>query len=404
MKILIIHQNFPAQYRRLVPALLAKGHTLRALSQRKEKTLLGVRNYYYPIHQNALSNQHDWLRSSESALLRAQAIATVCEYWKKTGYSPDVILVHTGWGESLFLKDVWSNARVIGYFEYFYHTQGAEVNFDPEFPAKPDIAYRLRMRNQHLLSSLQSCDMGVTPTQWQYSRFPTEWQKKLQVIHEGIDTNNARPLSTAWIKLSNNRVLSTGDEVITFVNRNLEPLRGYHRFMRALPAILKARPLAQVIIIGGDRHSYGRKPTAYQSYKQQFLQEVKGQLDMQRVHFVGHVDYTTFLKILQISSVHVYLTYPFILSWSLLEAMSAQCAIVASRTAPVQEVIKHTQTGLLVDFFDQDSLIEQISQLLAQRSQQHYCTIRENARQFVKQFYDFQTVCLPKQLAIIGSH
>lgn len=403
MKILIIHQNFPAQYRRLVPVLLTKGHTLRALSQRKEKTLLGVRNYYYTINHNSLTNQHEWLKSSESALLRAQAIATICTYWKKTGYTPDIILVHTGWGESLFLKDIWSNTKVIGYFEYFYHTQGADVNFDPEFPAKPDIAYRLRIRNQHLLSSLHSCDIGITPTQWQYSRFPSQWQNKLHIIHEGIDTDIAQPSSSAWIKLSSNRILSKYDEVITFVNRNLEPLRGYHRFMRALPEILKARPQAQVIIVGGNRCSYGKKPTGSLGYKQQFLQEVKAELDMQRVHFVGHVNYTTFLKILQISSVHVYLTYPFILSWSLLEAMSTQCAIVASRTAPVQEVVEHAQTGRLIDFFDQHNLVDQINQLLVQRSQQNYQTMCENARQFVKQSYDFRAVCLPKQLEIIGA-
>jgi len=402
MNILIIHQNFPAQYRRLVPALLASGHQLRALSQRKAKSILGVRNYSYPIHSSNLPNQHEWLTNTESALLRAQAVATVCEYWRKTGYSPDVILVHTGWGESLFLKDIWPNSTIIGYFEYFYHTTGAEVNFDPEFPAKPDISYRLRMRNQHILSSLNSCDLGITPTQWQYSRFPSEFRNKLHIIHEGIDTTVAKPSPSAWIKLSNNRVLSAHNEVITFVNRNLEPLRGYHRFMRALPAILRARPQAHILIVGGDKCSYGRKPDGI-SYKQQFLQEVSAELDMQRVHFVGPVDYATFLTILQISTVHVYLTYPFILSWSLLEAMSTQCAIIASRTTPVEEVIQHQTTGILVDFFDQTALIEQICGLLEQRSSNLYHKRCQNARHYVQQHYDFQTVCLPQQLAIISS-
>lgn len=399
MKILLIHQNFPGQYRRLVPALLARGHELRALSQRPDPQILDVPNTCYQLARGNLAGQHPALISVESALLRAEAVAKQCREWRVTAYQPDVILVHSGWGESLFLKDIWPQAKLIGFFEYFYRMQDSEIGFDAEFPVAEDVAYKIRMRNSHLLTSLESCDIGVTPTHYQQARFPPEYQAKLQVIHEGIDTDVVRPSADAWVKIDSSCVLRPGDEVITFVNRNLEPARGYHRFIRALPRILRQRPKAHVILVGGNQHSYGASAQDGKSYKIRFLDEVKGLLDMQRVHFVGKVPYSVFLKILQVSSVHVYLTYPFFLSWSLLEAMSAQCRIVASRTGPVEEVIRDGESGRLVDFFSKDELVDAVCQLLA--SPQAGAEWGANARAYIQQYYDFRSVCLPRHLQLI---
>ena len=399
MHILFIHQNFSGQYRQLVPALQKQGHHLLALSQRKEKHILGVRNICYSQRNNT-PDLHPWLLNVESPMVRAEGVAHYCEQLKQQGYIPDVIYVHTGWGESLFLRDVWSQARIIGFFEYYYHAQGVDSNFDPEFPiVEKNLAFKLRMRNTHLLSSLESCDMGISPTQFQHSLFPKVFRNKIHTIHDGIQTQIARPNPDAWIHLNRaDCTFKVSDPLITFANRNLEPMRGYHRFMRALPEILRRNPRAHVVIIGHDSCSYGSKSKGL-SWKEKYLQEVKSELDLSRVHFVGKVAYEVFIKLLQVSAVHVYLTYPFVLSWSLLEAMSIGCKIVASRTAPVQEVIEDKKQGLLVDFFSKSELVDAVSHILAQPSA--FTAMGQAARQRVVQQYDFEKVCLPQQLGLI---
>jgi len=249
----------------------------------------------------------------------------------------------------------------------------------------------------------QIADAGISPTIWQASTFPDSFRNKITVVHDGIDTDIVKPVSSAQVTLTSGKSLGKDDEVVTFINRNLEPYRGYHIFMRALPKMLKDRPNARFILVGEDGVSYGAKPDKAKygdrSWKQIFIDEIKNQIrpeDWSRVHFVGKVPYGIFLRILQISSVHVYLTYPFVLSWSLLEAMSVGCAIVASDTQPVREAITDNETGILVDFFDHVSLAEAVAKLLESPSLRK--KLGENARRFAIANYDLQTVCLPKQL------
>jgi glycosyltransferase involved in cell wall biosynthesis len=325
---------------------------------------------------------------------------------KAQGFEPDVICAHHGWGESLFLKDVWPEARLGLYCELYHLSQHPFVGFDPEFPAPAPALDGLRIRMKNLNNRLHEeiMDAGISPTRFQAATFPEPWQDRITVAHDGIDTDLVRPDPAARLLLDDGRALTREDEVVTFINRNLEPYRGYHIFMRSLPALLAARPKAHVVLLGGDEVSYGAKAPDGKKWKQIYIDEVRPQIsdaDWARVHFLGRVPYPRFLSMLQVSRVHVYLTYPFVLSWSLLEAMSAECAIVASSTAPVKEVIKDGETGLLVDFFDKDALTKTVVDLLENGTQRR--ALGAAARAFVQENYDLKQICLPRQLAWVDA-
>jgi glycosyltransferase involved in cell wall biosynthesis len=289
---------------------------------------------------------------------------------------------------------------LIGYFEFFYRLHGADVGFDPGDPITPDTAPRLRTKNFGNLLALDTADLGQCPTQWQKSVYPKRYHPILHVIHEGIDTTVVAPDATARLKIPNSDVeLAAGDEIVTYVARNLEPYRGFTSFMRSLPSILGRRPNARVVVVGGDEVSYGAPSTDGKCYRQRMLDELSGSLDLSRVHFLGKVPYSTFVKVLQVSRVHIYLTYPFVLSWSMLEAMSAGCLIVGSRTQPVEEVIRDCGNGLLVNFFDLKEIADRAVDALEDR--RGHDSIRRNARQTVVDKYDLRTICLPAHLRLL---
>jgi len=193
-----------------------------------------------------------------------------------------------------------------------------------------------------------------------------------------VDTDLVRPNPASQFPLPDGRALTSTSQVITFVARNLEPLRGYHIFMRALPEILRACPQAEVVIVGGDDVSYGARPQDGRSWKEVFRSEVADAVDWRRVHFVGRLSYDAYLQLLQVSAAHVYLTYPFVLSWSLVEAMSAGCLIIASDTAPLRDVVRHGDNGMLVPFFDVRQLSATVVDAL--RRPQAYGALRARAR------------------------
>jgi glycosyltransferase involved in cell wall biosynthesis len=261
-----------------------------------------------------------------------------------------------------------------------------------------DAHVGLQLKNAATLLALTECDLGVSPTQWQRSTYPREFQSKIRVIHEGIDVDLVKPSRSATFRLATGRELTRADEVVTFVARNMEPVRGYHILMRALPHILAERPRAEVLLIGGDRTSYGAPPPPGKTWKSVFLDEVIERIDNSRVHFMGHLPYNSYLRALQVSSAHVYLTYPFVLSWSLVEALSAGCVVVGSDTAPVREVIGR-ENGILVPFFGVDQLGNAVIDILAQPHR--FNSLRERARQTVVEHYDLTRICLPTMLSLI---
>jgi glycosyltransferase involved in cell wall biosynthesis len=285
--------------------------------------------------------------------------------------------------------------------EFFYASDGADYNFDPEF-AHDSVAERarLRMKNSVHLHALHACDGGYTPTQWQRAQLPALYRDRFEVIFDGIDTAVAAPASGAEVRLSRDNIrVVPGDEVITFVNRNLEPYRGFHIFMRALPEILRRRPNARCLIVGRDDVSYGAKPKAGGNWRQVLLSEVGAQLPMDRVHFLGGLPYQDYLRVMQVSACHVYLTYPFVLSWSCLEALSMARVVVGSRTGPVEEVITHGENGLLVDFFDPAAMAQQVVDVLADPA--GHAALGQRARERLVAQYDLHTRCLPQQLHLI---
>ena len=403
MRILFVHQNFPGQFKFLAPALVKEGHEVTAFTMQKAAPVVwqGVRMIAYGVDRGTTPGVHPWVSDFETKTIRGEACFRAALRLRAQGYVPDVIIAHPGWGESLFLKEVWPLARLGIYCEFFYHPEGADVGFDPEFPSENEgDVCRLRLKNLNNLLHFDLADAGISPTVWQASTFPEPFRSKITVVHDGIDTDAVSPDLGVTVQCNGKDALTKQREVITFVNRNLEPYRGYHVFMRSLPELLRRRPNALVLVVGGDEVSYGAHAKGGRKWKDVFATEVRPGIrdaDWARVLFLGNIAYPLFVSLLQLSTAHVYLTYPFVLSWSLLEAMSAGCAIVASDTRPLHEAIKHNDTGRLVNFFDIDGLVAEVCNLLDDPLER--LRLGANARAFAQANYDLKKVCLPLQLA-----
>jgi glycosyltransferase involved in cell wall biosynthesis len=395
---LFIHQNFPGQYAHAVRHLVEKGHHVVSITARRGDTIDGVRKIEYIAAGVSPPTPED-LQEIDIAICNGLTVAKICEKLRAEGFLPDLVIGHNGWGEILYIKDVWPQVPLLGYFEFFYRPAGSDVDFDPEFPPAPDIAKRLRTRNAINHLGLDAADWGQTPTLWQRNQYPQRYWERISVLHEGIDTDLVRPDPDARLWLKNGASYGLGDEVVTYSARNLEPYRGFHTFMRALPKVLRARPRAQILIVGEDGVSYGRRPAAAANWRQQLLRELDDELDLERVHFLGHLPFRHYLTVLQISAVHVYLTYPFVLSWSLLEALAAGCLVIGSRTPPVEEIINGGENGYLVDFFDVEGLADCIGEAL--RAGGAGRRMRLAARKRLVGEYDLKTICLPAYLDLL---
>jgi len=414
MRILFIHQNMPGQFTHLMKALCEDpAHEVWALgeqaaAERCARVHPRIRILSYQMGApETPPNPHAYLQDADAHVRRGQTVARALLQLKSHGRVPDLVVAHPGWGEALFVKDVFPGVPLLGYFEFFFAAQGADVGFDPEFPSSLDNALRLRMRNALTLAVLDACDAGVSPTRWQHSRFPAVYADRIHVLHEGVDTDLLTPQPGARFE-HEGEVYLAGDPVISYVARNLEPYRGFHRFMRALPALLRAHPRARVIVVGGDGVSYGRKAPDGQTWRQRLMAEIDAEaakggpgaaVDWSRVRFTGKLPYAQYVQVLRVSAVHVYLTVPFVLSWSMLETMSCGGLMVASATAPVQEVIEDGVNGHLVDFFDTDALVERIGRALNDPAAQ--APLRAAARATVVGRYDLKRHCLPQGLALL---
>jgi glycosyltransferase involved in cell wall biosynthesis len=399
MNLLFVHQNFPGQFKHLAPHFARAGHGVRALAI-DGPGVPEVQMIRYKPARGTNQQTHPWAQEFETKVIRGEACAAAAARLKAGGFTPDVIVANPGWGESLFLKDVWPEARMLAVIEFYYAAHGTDFDFDPEFRRSDELARRARLRakNAHMLMALIDMDRGLSATHFQRSVVPQPFRDRISVIFEGIDTDLIRPDPEACIDIGGRRI-AAGDEIVTFVNRNLEPYRGYHIFMRALPDILRRRPNAIALIVGGGGVSYGAAAPPGKTWKQIFLDEVEDRIDLKRVFFLGRLPYADYLKVLQVSACHVYFTYPFVLGWSCIEAMSAGALVVGSATTPVEEVIADGRNGLLVDFFDVNGLAERVVDSLARPAQ--YARMRAAARRTAIERYDLATICLPQQVRLI---
>jgi glycosyltransferase involved in cell wall biosynthesis len=318
-------------------------------------------------------------------------------------YLPDLIIAHPGWGEALFLADLWPAVPQVHYLEFDYGN-GSDIGFDPEFaePATWQSRARQRMKTANNLLNMQAMTWGYTPTRFQWSTLPSAQRQRVSVIHDGIDTHRLRPDPTAIFTLPNGVQFRPGDPLLTFVNRTFEPYRGVHRLLRALPELQRRWPALQVLLIGRDSSSvsYGKSRADGRGWLTALRDELEGQLDWSRIHAPGALPYSQFIRAMQVSAVHVYFSYPFVLSWSLLEAMACGALVVGSATEPVQEVISHGVNGFLVGFHDQDALIERVSTVLANPGA--WAAIRHEARRSVQQRYRLKD-CIARQLHLIDA-
>jgi glycosyltransferase involved in cell wall biosynthesis len=366
MKYLFIHQNFPAQYLHLLRHLAAqKQHELIFITENNRNHLQGVRRLVHRVEHTQLSDTPSYVNDLNLALLRAEVTARSARNLKSLGFEPDIIIGHHGWGEMLHLPDVWPDAPLLGYQEFYYNQHGFDIGFDPEFPVGPDAGPRIRIKNAVNLLALTNPGLGQTPTRFQLSTYPDWAQQKIHLLEEGVNLDVCKPnpeLRKRLVTLGGYKV-KPDEKLVTYVVRDLEPYRGFHVIMRALPRLLAERPDVRVVLVGGDHVSYGARPPKG-TWREQMLNELEGKFDNSRVHFAGRVPYDTFVKLLQRSDAHVYLTYPFVLSWSLREAMAAGCAIVASDTEPVREFVTHGKTGVLAPFLQPEKVADAVLEVL----------------------------------------
>jgi glycosyltransferase involved in cell wall biosynthesis len=404
MNLLFIHQNMPGQFRHLIGALAVRPeHRLVCVGKRRDFAPPGVGRVVYELGDTAAgphpvppAGGHRYAAAFDAAVRHGQQVARACEILARNGFRPDLIVAHPGWGEPLYVKEVFPATPLLHYCEWYYRTHGADTNFDPAAPQDLDANSAVLSRNAHLLTALEGCDWGYSPTAWQKQQHPAAYRGKISVRFDGIDTDTVAPDPAARFVLPDGRTLAPGAEVVTYVARSLEPYRGFPSLMRALPEVLRRRPAAQVVVVGADDVSYGRPPPGGGTWREALAAEAA--FDPGRVHFLGRIPRAQYIRLLQISAVHVYLTVPFVLSWSMLEAMAAGCLIVGSATPPVQEVIEDGRNGWLVDFFSPAAIADRVVEALAQGP--NLAPLRQAARWTALGRYALAR-CLPRQVALL---
>lgn len=396
MRVLFLHNNFPAQYRHVATRLAAEsGHQVVFGTKRDSGQLPGVQRVLFKPGRSAKPETHHYVRNLEDAVLNGQAVYRMATELKRQGFTPDVVCGHSGWGPTLFVKDVFPDARLLCYFEWFYRAFGTDADFLPESAITEDDACRIRTRNAAILLDLAACDRGLAPTEFQRQQFPAQFQDHFTTLHDGIDTDYFKPASGTGLKLPG-LDLAEAEEIVTYATRGMEPYRGFPQFMAAAAVVQKRRPKCHIVVVGEDRVAYGRRLPEGQTYKNKMLAELD--FDPARLHFTGLLPYDQYLQVLQASAAHVYLTVPFVLSWSALEAMATGCLMIASDTEPVREFVADGRNGLLVDFFDSEALAERIEAALERP--ERYAKLRRAARATIVDGYDLKAM-LPRHIDLI---
>ncbi len=398
MKLLFVHPNMPGQYKHLAPAF-AKDPANQVVFLTKPKpkvNLPNVTKVEFDTKRDVQPETHRYLIPFERAVFASQEAWRVCKKIKESGFTPDVIVGHLGFGDGLFLKDIYPDTPILTLLEFFYSARGADVDFLREEAMTPDAEARIRMKNAQHLYNLIDSDWGICPTFFQLKQHPAIFHPKISVLHDGVDTDAAKPRAFNNLTIGNKVVLGSKSEVVTYISRNFEPYRGFPTFMRAAEIILRERPNCHIVMLGADEVSYGQKPKGGKTWRQTMMAEVK--LDPVRFHVMGHLPYDEMIKIMQISSAHIYLTVPFVLSWSMLEAMACGCLVVGSRTPPVMEVIEEGRNGLLADFFSPRDVADRVHEVLDHPDRMQ--KVREAARQTILDKYALKKL-LPLHMCLI---
>ncbi len=390
MKYLFVHQNFPGQYLHILQHLTTDpSNEIVFMSEPSSRSMDGVRRLLYTFPRPDQEAIHPVARDLDYAGRRAELVSNMAANLKRLGFVPDIIIGHHGWGELLDLVDIWPGVPLLGYFEFYYHTDGADVVYDPEFVMAPDRFPRVRAMNAINLLALNLGQHGQTPTRFQRDTYP-EWARpSIRMIREGAQLDVCKPDPAARkrrFEIGDFKV-APGEKLLTYVARNLEPYRGYHTMMRALPQLMRDRPDLKVVMIGGDDVSYGAR-LANDTWRNVFLREVESRIDMNRLCMPGQIAYDKYLELLKRSDTHVYLTYPFVASWSLREALAMGCAIVASDVESVTEFITHDDNGLLVPGLDPGTLADTVLKVLADTKLNK--RLRVSARRYAETHLDMK--------------
>lgn len=399
MKVLFIHRRGVGQFEHLAADLAARGGEVTLITESVDRRLPGVRIVRHRAEPAAspAAIRSSPLATTEHHVRLGLRVAETLDALVRAEGPPDIVVGHTGWGSMMFVKDIVPRVPTLGYCEFFYSAEGADVGFDPADDVTLDVRQRLRLRNAAQLLTLDAIEAGISPTGWQRSRYPESCRRRIAVCHDGIDVRRFRPDAGHGLTLPDGRTIRPGDPVITFAARDLEPYRGFPQAAKAAEIVLQRNKDAIFVFVGGDSNSYGASRRDGKSWKDAVLEETA--LDPARVFFPGRVPHETLTRLFQISAAHVYLTYPFVLSWSVLEAMSCGALVIGSATPPVEEVISHGQNGLLVPFFEPEALAETILDVLARP--QDFADMRRQARQTIIERYALDK-CLTRQRAILA--
>lgn len=361
--ILFSHQNFPAQFGGFGHYLAQSGWDVTfATSRVSGAPPPGCRILQMKPHREPSESVHRFAYGLEKAMINGQAFANSCiQAREENGLVPDIVFAHSGWGSGTFCKAVWPDCKYVSYVEWFYRWPAVDM---PKHSAQADDEDRRAhalARNAPILLDLAEADLVYCPTQFQASQFPEKFRYNMIVQHDGVDTDKLRPNPSLSVDIENGP-LPKDAELLTYATRGMEPHRGFPEFMRAVSELQKQRPKLHTIIGGEDRVAYGQKLPEGESWKKRMLAELD--LDLSRIHFVGHLPHAEYVKLLQATDVHVYLTVPFVLSWSLVEAMSVACPLVASRNKAVSEVLADGESALLVRNEQVSEIVSAVQKIL----------------------------------------
>jgi glycosyltransferase involved in cell wall biosynthesis len=396
LRILFVHKHCPGQFAHLARAFAARPENeVVFVAERIDETVPGARIETIEASRRSAPPTHHYVQSFENAVLLGQAAYRKFKNLHRAGFTPDLAYAHAGFGPGLYVKDAFPRTPLIGHFEWYYRARNSDADFIAPDDVTDDEALRIRTRNAPLLLELAQCDKGISPTRFQRAQFPPEFLEKLTVVHEGIDTEWFRPARDRPRAIEGVPPGALVGEIVTYAARGLEPYRGFAQFLEAFSLLQARRPRAHAIVLGDDNVYYGRPREDGLNWRAAAVAALPA-LDTSRVHFLGKVPLERYRQVLQLSNAHVYLTVPFVLSWSLIEAMATGCTIVGSDTAPVREVLAHERTGLLADFHDPSAIAGAIERALQER--QLAASLGANARR-----HAIETFALDRTLARHGA-